>query len=707
MLILTLLLAGWAQAAPAPSGDGDLQIIKQRIHDALLAPTRQPRDLPAQPRQHLAALRPDGTWPDIDYADKDRAGWKPAQHVYRLLQLAKTYRTRGQELFGDAKLKAAILQAFDAWVRLDLKCPNWWYNQIGVPTTLGEFLILMEKDLSPEQRAAGIAILKRATWQKWTGQNLVWGTSIQVVRGCLENSPPVLSEAYDRMYQEIRIAPDGHEGIQADFSFHQHGPLLYVGGYGAGFTHDCARFVELAHGTAYAIAPQSLRILEGYVLDGQQWMIRASVYDYVATGRELTRKGKNAASLASALERLARLGGPRREEFANFARRLKNDPDATPLFGNRHFWRSDYMAHHREAYFTSARMYSTRLLNNDGFINGENKKSHHLADGANLLYLTGQEYKDIFPVWDWLRIPGTTCEQNTPLVPSQVNQKGLTRFVGGVSDGTHGLAAMHLKRGQLEARKAFFFFDDEYVCLGAGITCPTDNPVYTAINQCWLKGPVTTSLDRQPLAPGQRLLKDVLWVHHDSVGYIFPDKTSLIAANQPQTGAWSDIGVGPSTPVTGEVFSLTLDHGPKPTDASYAYVVVPNIQPRALAAHAQELKLKILANTPKLQAIHHEPLNLTAIVFAQPGTLELAPGQRVTVDQPCLLLLTLQDKAVQIALSNPENQPLAVNLDIDLPLEGPGATQTAPTRSRVRFDLPGGLSAGRSIVRVLKIKNKP
>jgi len=34
-------------------------------------------------------------------------------------------------------------------------------------------------------------------------------------------------------------------------------------------------------------------------------------------------------------------------------------------------------------------------------VNSEGRKSHHLSDGANFLYLTGNEYKDIFPVWDW------------------------------------------------------------------------------------------------------------------------------------------------------------------------------------------------------------------------------------------------------------------------------------------------------------------
>jgi len=38
-----------------------------------------------------------------------------------------------------------------------------------------------------------------------------------------------------------------------------------------------------------------------------------------------------------------------------------------------------------------------------------------------------------------------------------------------VSDGSYGLAACDFERDGLTARKSWFFFDDEIVCLGAGI----------------------------------------------------------------------------------------------------------------------------------------------------------------------------------------------------------------------------------------------
>ena len=40
------------------------------------------------------------------------------------------------------------------------------------------------------------------------------------------------------------------------------------------------------------------------------------------------------------------------------------------------------------------------------------------------------------------------------------------------------------------ARKAWFCFDREVVCLGADIRCSTDKPVFTSVNQCLLHGKV-------------------------------------------------------------------------------------------------------------------------------------------------------------------------------------------------------------------------
>ena len=147
------------------------------------------------------------------------------------------------------------------------------------------------------------------------------------------------------------------------------------------------------------------------------------------------------------------------------------------------------MTHHRPDYYASARMHSTRIANTDGPANSEGLLSHHLADGCFVLMRSGREYRDIYGVWDWQKIPGTTVRQE-PELKGSPRRMGTTDFVGGVSDGDYGLAACDFERNGLTAKKSWFFFDEGVVCLGAGISAAPGGAVVTTLNQCNLDGDV-------------------------------------------------------------------------------------------------------------------------------------------------------------------------------------------------------------------------
>ena len=112
-------------------------------------------------------------------------------------------------------------------------------------------------------------------------------------------------------------------------------------------------------------------------------------------------------------------------------------------------------------------MSSKRVIGAE-LVNEENLSGYHLADGALYLYQGGDEYTDIFPVWDWRKIPGVTCAQTD--IPAFKTSSIESDFVGGVSDGTHGCAALDYVRDGVVAKKAWFFGANSVVCLGAGIS---------------------------------------------------------------------------------------------------------------------------------------------------------------------------------------------------------------------------------------------
>jgi chondroitin AC lyase len=662
-----------------PMQSSDLLLVRRNLIDLVSPSTAETAKILVTAREAVASQSADGTWTSVDYADTQRSGWKAAQHLNRQVwSLAVQLHDKP-----DAATAEALRRGLDAWFRMDLKNTNWWHNEIGVPMALGNILLLAGDAVDAKRRSQACDIMRRSRFERWTGQNLVWGVNNQIMRGCLEGDEQAVAAGFERFYQEIRIGTPPQEGVQVDFSFHQHGNVIYSGGYGQGFSSDSARLFAAAHGTRFQAPPQVMDILGSYLLDGQRWMIRGDSWDFGVVGREFCRPGKNARGLAHAARLMAGLGLPRTAGFSAMAAAIAGDKPDAGVDGNRHFWCSDFMAHQRPAFAASVRMHSKRIDNTDSLTNGENERSHFIADGATCLMRDGAEYVDIYPVWDWQRIPGITCEQRPDMPePKLVRRTGTTTFVGGVSDGRVGLAAMQHHRDSLVARKTWLMLDDAVVCLGAGIRCTSGLPVATSINQCLLRGGAMR-------APG-----DGPWIWHDQIGYALLAPGQLEFSAGPQQGRWSDIGVGKADLLSVPVFSLAIDHGRDPIDATYAYAVLPGITANAMPAWQAAPSVTVLSNTPALQAAEQRSAGVLGAAFHQAGRLD----GRLTVDQPCLVLLRRDGAQLLVSVANPENKPLSVQVEIGEVLSGDGV-QPAANGSRVRFTLPGGAEAGRSVTR--------
>lgn len=66
-----------------------------------------------------------------------------------------------------------------------------------------------------------------------TGQNKVWLAGNVLIRGLLLNDAELIKEARENICSEIVLGQK--EGIQPDWSFHQHGPQQQFGNYGLSF----------------------------------------------------------------------------------------------------------------------------------------------------------------------------------------------------------------------------------------------------------------------------------------------------------------------------------------------------------------------------------------------------------------------------------------------------------------------------------------
>ena len=597
--LLVILAAPRVSAADTPT---DLGRLRDQMRQYLLQPTPKTSEdvftsssIP-QVQQWTASLQPDGTWSDIAYHDQTPNFWKTAGHLNRTLAMAKRYAAIRRDGKADPALRRATLFALDYWLTQDFRNPNWWQNDIGVPSAVGDVLLLMQEDLSPSELAQGTAIMARAKIER-TGQNKVWESGIVLVRAALVNDVVTAREARNAIVGELVVTTD--EGVQPDFSFHQHGPDLQIGNYGLAYAGSFAQWAQVLRGTSFAIDDARLSVLRNYLVQGAAPFLWKDALDISACGRQLFPEApaKKAKSYHTILGRLAAI---------DTAHAAQYQAATASVSSNKHFWRSDIMVHRRPDYDLSVKMCSERVIGAE-CVNAENLSGYYLADGAMYVYQTGREYEDIFPVWDWRRVPGVTCPQAAGPLPHLGidNYRPPSSFVGGVSDGTYGAAALDLHRDGLTGQKSWFFFDHEVVCLGAGLRMDGGEDVTTSVNQCLLRGAVTVQDGDTvtALPTGRQTRSGLKWVQHDGVGYVFPEPMTVTVGGQAQSGSWKSVySAGSADTVTKDVFSLWIDHGPNP-NSHYGYVVLPDASVSQVESYAAAPTVELLSNTAGLQAV--------------------------------------------------------------------------------------------------------
>src|SRR5215469_7508533 len=293
---LVLLASFSATMAECPrSGSDTITMIRCRyLEETLPADRLVQEQLKRRADALVRSLEANGTWPDADYVSPLRSEWPAAEHLDRVLTIAKAAYLERNAGSANPKLEAGALSGLRYWLSKDPINPNWWWNQIGTPQLLGEIGLLLREVMTPDDFDHMLPILKRSDWSSWTGANLVWGTTNQIVRGVLYNDARSVDAGYARLYQEVRqvptVMPNGKpgEGIQSDYSFHQHGAQFYSGGYGLDYTNYTARYIAYAWGTPLQIPAERMQTFTHFVLDGQQWMIRGEIFDYAAVGRDIT-----------------------------------------------------------------------------------------------------------------------------------------------------------------------------------------------------------------------------------------------------------------------------------------------------------------------------------------------------------------------------------------------------------------------------------
>ncbi|HBC87969.1 MAG TPA: hypothetical protein DCZ94_13545 [Lentisphaeria bacterium] len=624
--------------------------------------------------EYVASCRDDGSWKDIDYSSKDRSGWDPMEHVDRLFEISlATFRSDAIKDDRQRNLEA-IHRALAYWRKHDFKSDNWWCNNIGVPDRFGRIAVIMGSELNADEYDYIVNTVLPRSAIGMTGQNKVWLAGGTAVRAALMGDESMIKKAAAVIWDEVKVSEK--EGVKPDYSFQQHGAMLQFGNYGLAYANDISMWAVIFAGTPWAMPPEKLDILRRYALDGQNWIVWKGAMDINSCGRQISPnspagKGRSATGF---MKRMMKVDPENAKEYKSFADR--NQADAVnDLVGNKYFWCSDYMVHRGKDFYVSLKMSSNRVLGMES-INNENLLGRHLADGALYLYRNGEEYKNIFPIWDWKRIPGTTCIQSPGDPEHCKNWKNPRDFVGGVSDGVYGCAVMDFEHDGASVRKSWVFGDGIIFCFGSGVSSASEFPVATSVNQCLLNGDVKVKVagNEQVMHKGKKSYFAVEWVEHDGWRYSFLNHCEVVVNAGPQSGEWSRVFTNSNTPkdkISKDVFSIWIDHDKKPSLVNYAYTIGP--------AGKEINTIDIREDKPTMQAVELNE-RIIAVAFWKPGKLEYGKGQFLEAGSPCLMILDFEGETV--ILSDP-TQKLK---DLDVVIGG----------KPLKVELPSGGDAGKS-----------
>ncbi len=574
--------------------------IKENILKSLTHPELALTDLAAQ---SVVDQLQDGKFCNIDYNEQEPV-WGWFNHVKQLSELA-----------GNAsaliKHKDDILKALNLFLNNAPAHTNSWYQQVGLPRYLGRLYFLLENDLSDKTKNDLLTYIEKGAFAHasslltlWTGTNLLWTVMNNVMYGVITNDLSQVPLGIEKITKELVYHHNMEYGIQEDYSFIPYPNQYYVNETPYSFTRGCAQLVYALQKTEYQIPVDALWVLGFYFVFGLWYGHRNSGYDYLTLGKAIgypgsvdTEKLRQTMWMFLTVDEMV-CRDVMAEQFASLSYEMYS------LRADKYSYTTNTYVSRQATFHVSCVGTGPNTVIDQNNLLDKGLSSNLFAGGATCFMANGEEYKDIFPVWDFAHIPGTTT-------PEEINKnfKGVENtYCGGFSHNDFGVLYQDINYNGVTGVTARFFIDGMMIALGAGITCDKEIPVTTNINQCW------QTEDLVPFGNG---------IYQGRMLYASLDEQQIKAESYDKEGCWSDIGCNPPKKQKGNVCTFTIPHGTKPNEASYAYAVLPAVSKGNAEERLQEIGklVKVVQNNKNMQAIEYK--NKVYCVFHKSGIYHL------------------------------------------------------------------------------------
>ena len=682
------------------ASESDFATIKTRLKDYFLTldtiddGSKVETCYVSKAKDYLDLIQEDGAFGDVDYKATSSAAngtaWSPYLALDRLQAITVAYHKEGNALYHDEEVINKLNKAIVYWGKMNPSSSNWWENQIGVQLRFSRIALFMESIVSKDAMDIMLNKLLEKTPVKYgTGQNNLWfdqnyvyyaiitenGTKHTNSTGFKKLDLKELVDDYLSYCLVVQTDDNTAEAVQVDNSFYMHGRQFYSNGYGMSMFRDMSFWIYMLRETSYAFEQDVINLMADYMIDGTSWTIRGDIMELYLGYRPYDYDvgyDNYAAEYIDPLKRMIESDPDRTDEYQAILDNIQGKNTANGKNGNYYMWRSGYASHMRDGYGVNIKMDSNQIIGGEwrGSWSGYDKDGGQLiywtSSAASTITVDGDEYTNVYPTYDWAHCPGTTTAAR--IVQDYANAGRFTNGTEhtiGVSNGKYGNTAYDMNKKGTQVKKGYFFFDDEFVALGSGINSTEGVNIHTTLNQCEAED---VNVGGQSVAEGTKeQIYNTNWLYNGKVGYVFLENTDVVVSNSVQTNnpsLWDEAKKN-ETPAT---FTAYLDHGLKPSNDSYAYIVVPNTTAGAVSQYAGNTPVTVIANNEKVQAVRHDGLKQTQINFYQAGSLEYKDGYIITVDQPCSIIIDESEDTRKISVAvndTAANQTVNVNLNYD------------------------------------------
>ncbi|WP_444424771.1 polysaccharide lyase 8 family protein [Staphylococcus aureus] len=624
---------------------------------------------------------------------------------------------------------------------------NWWDYEIGTPRALTNTLILLNGDISSDEKKKYTAPIKTfapksdeilssvGKAEPAKGGNLVDISKVKLLESIIEEDTTMMKESIDSFNKVFTYVQDSatgkaRNGFYKDGSYIDHQDVPYTGAYGVVLLEGISQMMPMIKETPFNDKTQNNTTLKSWIDDGFLPLIYKGEMMDLSRGRAISRENETShTASATVMKSLLRLSDTMDDSTkAKYKQIVKSSVESDSSYKQNDYLNSysdiDKMKslmtdntistndltqqlkiyndmdrvtyHNKDLDFAFGLSMTSKNVARYESINGENLKGWHTGAGMSYLYNSDvKHYRDNF--WataDMKRLAGTTTLDNEEPKSTDVKKSSKT-FVGGTKfDDQHASIGMDFENQDktLTAKKSYFILNDKIVFLGTGIksTDSSKNPVTTIENRK-ANGYTLYTDDKQTTASDNQGTNSVFLESTDTkknIGYHFLNKPKITVTKETHTGNWKEINKSQKdTQKTDEYYEVTQKHSN--SDNKYGYVLYPGLSKDVFKSKASQVT--VVKQDDDFHVVKDNESVWAGVNYSDSTQNFEINGTKVEVKAKGMFILKKKDDdTYECSFYNPESTNSASDIESKISMTGYSITNkntSTTNESGVRFEL--------------------